>query len=83
MIARASTIEVEAYAGASYPQRPSAVWWEGERLEVEQVIRSWRTPDALHFRVELQILGETTLSYNYQSEAWSLDRRTLTKIDER
>jgi len=70
---RVPLVRVEAYAGASYPERPTAVWWEGRRLEVERVIRSWRTPDALHFWVELQTLGETTLSYHYQDDAWTCD----------
>jgi len=67
-------VYVEAYAGASYPERPTTVRYKNQRLEVEQVIRSWRTPDALHFLVELETLGRATLSYRYQADAWSLSQ---------
>ncbi len=63
-------ISVEAYAGASYPERPTAVWLEGERLAVTDLIRSWRTPDALHFLVEIERLGRVDLIY--KDDDWSL-----------
>ena len=56
-------VQVEAYAGARYPERPTAVWVDDRRLEVQNVLRQWRTPDALHFRVEVEELGEVELIY--------------------
>ena len=42
---------VECYSGATYAERPVAVQWQGQRLAVEQVLRSWRTPAGPGFDV--------------------------------
>jgi len=63
----AAPVRVEAYAGASYPEHPLAVWLDGQRLEVLRVIRQWRTPDALHFLVEVESLGRVELIYRHET----------------
>lgn len=68
-----SAVRVEAYAGASYPERPTAVWWQDQRLEVEQVVRSWRTPDGLHFLVEIEEIGRAELIYHYEDGGWKIE----------
>ncbi len=68
-------VVVSAYAGASYPQRPTAVLWQGRRLAVEQIDRSWRTPDALHFLLHLESLGRVELRYHPQTDSWTLTSR--------
>jgi hypothetical protein len=65
-------IQVEAYAGASYPERPTAVWWQGQRLDVTQVLRSWRTPDGLHFLVEIAEIGRAELIYQ-DEDGWRME----------
>lgn len=72
-------IHVEAYAGASYPERPTAVWRQGQRLDVTQVLRSWRTPDGLHFLVEITEIGRVELIYHYQDGWWLKDRKARSK----
>ena len=67
------SIRVEAYAGASYPERPTAVWRQDQRLEVEQVVRSWRTPDGLHFLVEIEKIGRVELFYHDQDGGWKIE----------
>jgi len=67
------SVRVEAYAGASYPERPTAVWWQGQRLDVTQVLRSWRTPDGLHFLVEIERIGRVELIYHYQDDGWKIE----------
>ena len=64
-------VRVEAYAGASYPERPTVVWIDDRRLEVQNVLRQWRTPDALHFQVDVEELGEVELIY--AQGAWFLN----------
>lgn len=66
-------IHVEAYAGASYPERPTAVWRQGQRLDVTEVVRSWRTPEGLHFLVEIEEIGRVELSYRYQEDEWKIE----------
>ncbi len=63
---------VEAYAGASYPERRTAVWRGDQRIAVGQVLRSWRTPDALHFLVELESGEQQELCYQFRAEVWDV-----------
>ena len=42
---------VECHSGLEYAERPTALWWQGERLEVEAVEAEWRTPGGKQFRV--------------------------------
>lgn len=42
---------VECYAGFCYPERPVALTWQSERLEIEQIMAEWRDPEGKHFRV--------------------------------
>ncbi len=69
---RHQRIRVEAYAGASYPERPLVVWWCNQRLVVKQVVRSWRTPQELHFLVEIETLGRVQLKSHHRTDTWTL-----------
>lgn len=42
---------VECRAEYTYPQRPTAVWWAGQRLAVTAVETEWRIPQGKAFRV--------------------------------
>jgi len=77
MTEEAVPVVVSAYAGASYPQRPTAVQWQGRRLAVAQIERSWRTPHALHFLLHVESLGRVELSYHPQSDSWTLTPRPV------
>ena len=63
---------VECLSDIEYAERPVALYWQGERLEILQVIAGWRTPEAKWFRV----IGEDgqifELGYTYASDAWSV-----------
>lgn len=67
-------VSVSAYAGASYPDHPISILWQDKRLDVMKVERSWRTPMALHFRVQLESLGRIELIYYVKNDAWTLIR---------
>ena len=43
---------VECHSGHEYGERPIAVTWKGERLEISSILDRWRTPDGKYFRVE-------------------------------
>ncbi len=43
--------EVECYAGATYPERPKAFQWEGQRYEVQEIIQRRREPEGIGFLV--------------------------------
>ena len=61
---------VECYSGSSYAERPVAVHWQGQRLAVEQVLRSWRTPQGPGFDVVVADGRKFHLSYDESSETW-------------
>jgi hypothetical protein len=63
---------VACYASASYPERPRAFLWEGERLEVTEVERRWRTPTGLTFRVRAVDGRRFTLAYDKAADAWKV-----------
>lgn len=42
---------VECHSGYEYAERPTALWWQGQRLEVAEVEERWRIPGGKCFRV--------------------------------
>jgi hypothetical protein len=42
---------VECHSGYEYAERPTALWWEGKRLEVAEVEAQWRISGGKKFRV--------------------------------
>ena len=63
---------VECYAGYSYPERPRAFLWEGERMAVEEVERSWRTPAGPVFCVRTAGGRRFTLAYDEAADSWDI-----------
>ena len=64
---------VECYAGGSYPEKPRAVIWEGQRYLVETIHDQRRVPDGVGFRVLCQP-DETIfdLFYNINLDTWEI-----------
>ena len=44
---------VECHSGYEYAERPTAVWWEDQRLEVAEVEATWRISGGKKFRVRV------------------------------
>jgi hypothetical protein len=42
---------VECHSGYEYADRPVALYYEGERLEIVEIIARWRIPGGRCFRV--------------------------------
>ncbi len=63
---------VECYAGFRHPERPRAFLWEGERLEVVEIEREWRTPSGPAFRVRASDGRRFTLAYDEATEVWNV-----------
>ena len=42
---------VECHSGYAYAEKPVALTWKAERLEIAGILAEWRTPQAKHFRV--------------------------------
>jgi hypothetical protein len=58
---------------SAYPERPTALYYDGRRLDIAAIIARWRTPDERHFRV--QVVGGDcfTLVYNQDQDCWRID----------
>jgi hypothetical protein len=67
---------VECLSDTEYAERPVALYWQGERLEIIQVVASWRTPEAKWFRVIGEEKQMFELGYTYASDAWSVIQRS-------
>lgn len=63
---------VEVHSGYRYGERPLALHWEGQRLDVEAVIASWRMPQGLRFRVRTADQRLFELTYQEASDQWEI-----------
>lgn len=65
-------VYVEAYAGTRYPERPRVFDWEGKRLQVDRILRQWRTPETIGFRVQTRDGRRFTLVYTERTDSWAV-----------
>ena len=66
-------VRVECRSEASYAGRPIALHWQEERLEVQEVLASWREPGRLHYRVRLEPRRVFDLAYDEVNDCWQAD----------
>lgn len=64
---------VECYSGHTYPERPRAFQWEGQRLEVSEIISRWRTPEATHFLIRIEDGQDFELIYHEPQDLWTIE----------
>jgi hypothetical protein len=70
-----SSALVECYSGQTYPERPLALYWEGERLEVTEILSRWRSPKDIHFLVCTGDERIFELVYAEMEDTWVVDLR--------
>jgi len=63
---------VECRSEYQYAQRPVAFLWQNERLLVKAILTSWRTPEALGFRVQTGDGHIFELLYIETQDAWEI-----------
>jgi hypothetical protein len=63
---------VECYSGSEYAERPVALYWEGERLEIEEMIDRQRTPQGINFRVRTVNGSYFELFYDQFDDQWTI-----------
>jgi hypothetical protein len=54
---------VECHSSSAYDERPIALTWEGQRLDIIEILADWRTPDEHRFRVRTGDLRVFELAY--------------------
>ncbi len=63
---------VECHSDYTYPERPTALTWEGRRLEIAEILREWGNPSGKGFRVRTTAGQEFELSYLEQANEWQI-----------
>lgn len=66
--------EVECYSGYTYAQEPRSFAWRGQRYVIDQVERSWHSPEGPGFLVRTEIGERFRLIYCLRSDRWLVDR---------
>jgi len=65
---------VECHSDYTYPERPTALTWEGQRLEVKEILHEWRSPSGKGFRVRTTDGQEFELFYEETANEWQIHR---------
>lgn len=65
---------VECHSDYTYPERPTALTWEGWRLEVAEILREWRSPEGKGFRVRTVDEQEFELFFSEAANEWQILR---------
>jgi hypothetical protein len=55
---------VECRSDTEYAERPVALYWQEQRLEIIEILSRWRTPDSKYFRVRTEDGQRFELIYN-------------------
>jgi hypothetical protein len=63
---------VECHSDFEYAERPVALQWNGQRLEICEVLKSWRAPDEKCFRVRVVDGQVFELFYNELQDEWRI-----------
>ena len=63
---------VECHSGSVYAEHPTALKWEGQRLEIEKVLSTWRTPGERHFRVRTSDQHSFELTWREAENEWQI-----------
>lgn len=63
---------VECYSGAAYGERPTALYWKGERLVISEIDSGWRIPGGRKFRVRTEDNRAFELFYGELYDEWRI-----------
>jgi hypothetical protein len=63
---------VESYAGYMSPERPRAFTWQGERIEIAEILVTGRLPGEHWFKVRSSGGEVFDLTYTTESDEWHI-----------
>lgn len=63
---------VECHSGHTYADRPTALYWQGDRLEVVEIEARWRIPGGRKFRVRTETGQRFELFYGEMFDEWRI-----------
>jgi hypothetical protein len=64
--------QVECHSGSRYGERPLAFVFEGQHHNIAAIVRQWRMPDGLCFRVVTQSEQHFDLTYIEDQDHWRI-----------
>jgi hypothetical protein len=64
--------QVECHSGYEYAERPLALNWQGQRLEVREILSRWRSPGIKGFRVRTDDDRIFELLYVEAEDQWQI-----------
>ena len=64
--------QVECRSDLEYADRPLALTWQGQRLEIAEILASWRGPGEKGFRVKTTDGQAFELSYRELPDEWHI-----------
>ncbi|MDP2949465.1 MAG: hypothetical protein Q8P22_07995 [Chloroflexota bacterium] len=67
-------VQVDAYAGATYPEEPRAFMWQGQRVELARVEAQWREPGKSMWLVVDTAGGRFRMSYEVERGEWQVSK---------
>ncbi len=65
---------VECHSGFEYAERPTALRWEGERLEITEILAQWQSPGGKRFQVRVSDGRLFELFYDEHVDSWKIDQ---------
>lgn len=63
---------VECLSSHAYAEQPVALNWQGVRLEITEIEKSWQSPEGKHFRVLTKGDQVFELFYSQVEDQWSI-----------
>ncbi|MFN3309008.1 MAG: hypothetical protein ACK44E_07340 [Anaerolineales bacterium] len=63
---------VECHSEYEYAEKPIAFWWQGQRLEIRQILDRWRVPGGKCFRVRTEDDQIFELFYGELFDEWRI-----------
>jgi hypothetical protein len=67
-------MRVECRSDSEYAERPIALYWQEQRLEIVEIFSRWRTPAGKGFRVRTADDQIFELIYNEISADWQIQQ---------
>ncbi|MFC1879816.1 hypothetical protein ACFLZW_07880 [Chloroflexota bacterium] len=67
---------VECRSNDLYADRPTALWWAGERLPVARILSRWRSPAGRGFRVCTPDELVFELFYDEAADEWRVELKS-------
>ena len=67
-------MRVECRSDCEYAERPIALYWQEQRMEIAEILSRWRTPSGKGFRVRTADDQIFELVYNEIAADWHIQQ---------